>query len=372
MKTQRLIPLSLVVITVSLATSVGLSVAWYANGAYLRISNVDVSLMSDPQLGMALMKSDNLDDYHYGEFPYDELPKMKSGYSDEESDQESVINGFVPVSSMFSSDWIGKTDASGELLDPQFCSNYKRASLDEPDTYRKTKIATSGFYSVPLYLMCDRDMYVTVDETGTSIIPDNVTNSTTAKEMCEADKDYEYSQTLNDLNAIANSIRISIYDCESQKYWIIDPNKSEDPTYLAGPLDLDANHIFDFYADDANNAMKEYLFGEYDDSTPVHYKDSYGVQPVSEFNTFSANHLDGVQMVDMDYYIQNGLLKEEKTYTPHELNDIDMIAMTNHVPHRIVLSIYIEGWDRDNTSVSSQGSFFASIKFKLTRPNFSN
>lgn len=372
MRKRRLLPLFFVLTTVSLGASIGMSVAWYANGAYLRTSNVDVSLMSDPELGLSLVESYDINNYHFGEFPYEELPKMKSGYSDDFSDeQETNINGFVPVSSMYSCDWIGQRDSEGNLLDPVFCSNYKRASLGQPESYLKTVAAKSGFYSVPLYMICDHDMYVSIDPDGTTITPDAKTNLETAKEICSRDFKRDIDQTKRELDAIVNSVRLSIYDCDSHEYWIIDPNKSNDPTYFAGPLDLDSNQIYDFYYDE-NDILKEYMFGEYQDPSNVVYKKSDGSSPMERYDTFNAKHLEGVQMVDMEYYIENDLLEKEKSYTPLELSKMDLIALTNHTPHRIVLSIYIEGWDRDNTAVSSQGSFFASIKFKLTRPNYSN
>lgn len=373
MKIEKTVPLSLMVVSLSLIASIGMSVAWYANGAYLRISNVDVSLMSDPQLGISLQNSENIADYHFGDFPADELPKMKSGYSEEYDEGDvSDENGFVPVSSMYSVDWIGKTDSGGILIDPQFCSNYKRGSIFEEDTFRKTKIAKSGYYSVPLYLMCDHDMYVSVDAAGTKFTPNIKANEKKAETLYNKNHEVPYQETLNGLNRIINSLRFSIYDCENFNYWIIDPTKGTTTTYLAGTLDLDANKTFDFYADDNSGVYKEYFFGEYENPENVVYKTVVDNPEPVEYDTFNARHLDGVQAVDMDYYIENNLLKVEDSHTPEELEKMDMISLKNGVPHRIVMSIYIEGWDRDNTSISSLGSFFASLKLKITRQNFSN
>lgn len=372
MRLERALPLSLMAVSLALVASIGMSVAWYANGAYLRTSNVDVALMSDPTLGLSLTESNNLEDYHYGEFPYDELPKMKSGYSDaEDGTYDSIINGFVPVSSMFSKDWIGQVDSEGKQLEPQFCTNYKRASLYEVDTYRKTKIATAGFYSVPLYLICDHDMYVSFQAEGTTFKPNVDANEITAASLHEKDPSTSVKQYTENLNGIIKSLRFSVYDCETSNYWIIDPTK-EETTYLAGTLDLDANKSYDFYADSTSGEYKEYLFGEYDDSFDVVYTDVPLADKVDEYDAFRANHAEGVKTVDLDYYKENNLIKAEESYRPSELENRDLIALKNRVPHRIVLSIYIEGWDRDNTSVSSLGSFFAAFKFKVTTPNFSN
>ncbi len=370
MNYKKIIPIALVAISCSLLASVGMSVAWYSNGSYLRLSNVEVSLMSEPELGLGLTYSDNKNDYHFGEFPYDELPKMKSGYSDVyEEGQESDINGFVPVSAMFSKEWIGKNDENG-LIDPIFYQNYKHGLIIDTKTYQKTSAAISGFYSVPMYLYCDRDMYVSIDSKTTGFAVDEKKNLETAKELHEKDDKYSVDEYVKALAGVVNSLRFSIYDCETYKYWIIDPYKGDTTTYYGGTLDLDGSGSFDTYYDSDNKIFKEFLFGEYQDPENIVYTDEPIEDTTTTFNAFSANHVQGAQTVDMDYYLSNNLIAKEESYTPEELSKGDMIAMKNHVPHRIVLSIYIEGWDRDNTSVSAMGSFFSSIKFKLTRQNF--
>lgn len=373
MRKGRLIPLSLMAISLGLVASIGMSVAWYANGAYLRISDIEVNLMTEPELGIALQSSDNAEDYYYGQFPYEELPKMKSGYSDTyDENNESLINGFVPVSSMFSGDWIGKTDENGELLEPQFCVNYKRPSIYEEDTFRKTDIAISGYYSILFYLYCDRDMYVSVHE-DTTFTPNHEANVEKAKEILATSKEEtrDLEQITSDLDKVVNSLRFSVYDCETTKYWIVDPYKTEE-TYLAGVLDLDKNSLFDFYYDSNDSQYKEYLFGEYDDEKGIIYRDVKEEIEPEVYDAFHAKHSTVTKEVDIESCIENGILKHEDSNTPSELSNVDMIAMKNGVPHKIILSFYIEGWDHDNTSLSSLGSFNTLFKFKLSKPNFSN
>lgn len=375
MRKPRLILLGLIATTTSLIASIGMSVAWYANGAYLRTSDVNVSLTSDPQLGLSTTYSSSIKDYHFGEFPYEELPKMKSGFSEQyESGEEVEVteNGFVPVSSMFSDDWVGKTDSNGNLLDPEFCRDYKRATIYETDSYRKTKKAISGFFMVPLYLFSDHDMYVTIDSSDSIFAPNLKANEEAADLLATKKKDKTKEEYLTALNKIVNSLRVSIYDCESESYWIIDPTKGETTTYLCGTLDLDASKEFDYYYDEEHDDYREYFFGEYDDSSEIVYKTNSDYVEINEYNAFNAHHAGGVKAVDMDYYIQNGLAKAEESYTQDQISKMDLIALKNHVPHKIVMSIYIEGWDRDNTAVSALGAFFASVQFKFTRPYFSN
>lgn len=373
MRKGRLITLSLMVISLSLVASIGMSVAWYADGAYLRVSNIDVSLMSEPQLGLSLTESDNLDDYHFGEFPYDELPKMKGGYSDDYVEgQEYTGNNYVPVSSMYSKDWIGQYDEDGNLLDPQFCRNYKRASRHDESTFKKTKLAVSGYYSVPLYMYCDRSMYATIDASGTTFTPNHEANVSKAKELQEEDPSIDIEQMAVELDNVVNSLRFSIYDCETEEYWIIDPNKGETTTYLGGVLDLDANKVFDLYYDTDASEYREFLYGEYDNVSDIIYKDADNPVEIENYDTFNAKHAPDAKEVDIESCIENGVISKENSYTPEQLSKMDLITLKTGVPHRIVLSIYIEGWDRDNTNVSSYGAFYSSIKFKLTTPYYAS
>ncbi len=371
MTSKQKVALSIVTITAILGASAGVSFAWYANGAYLRTSNVGIDLTSEPELGLGLAHSENPEDYHYGEFPMEELPKMVSGYTDEldDWDQNSGINGFVPVSSMFSDEWIGKYDESGELIDPVFRMNYKRASIYREESYHKTSEAKAGFYSVPLYLYCDHDMNVTIDSNGTTFTPDEETNLKQAKILHQENDDISVERYKEYLDNLHKSLRYSIYDCETKKYWIIDPTKEGD-TYLSGVLDLDANNVYDYYYDKDTDSYFEFLFGEYDTSKEIVYKENASSEAVTQYDTFNARHEEGVNAVDIENCLANDMLKKEDSYSTQELDNVDMISLVNHVPHRIVLSIYIEGWDRDNISVASYGSFFASIKFKLTTPYF--
>jgi len=373
MRKERLVALSFMAVSLGLVASIGLSVAWYANGAYLRISDVDLTLMSEPELGIGLKESSDPNDYYFGTIPTDKLPEMKSGYSDTYVEgTKSEINGFAPVSSMYSGDWIGKMDSEGNPLNPRFCTNYRRPTIYDETTFKKTAEAVSGFYSVPLFLYCDRDMYVSIDE-STTFVPDHERNVVVAKELAkEEDETRTPEEIVGDLDNIVKSLRFSIYDLETQKYWIVDPYKGEDETYLSGVLDLDNNHLFDFYYDGEDKAYKEYLFGEYDDTKDIIYRSVKDNTEPERFDTFNAKHAEQANEIDIEACIDGGILKKEDSHTPEHLNGMDMIPLMNRVPHKIVLSIYIEGWDRDNTPRSSLGAFNASIKFKLTKPNFSN
>ena len=52
---------------------------------------------------------------------------------------------------------------------------------------------------------------------------------------------------------------------------------------------------------------------------------------------------------------------------PDDENTGYLIELLPEVPHPVTLSIYLEGWDRDNTDYTSEGVFSVSVHFKLYR-----
>ena len=346
-KGAKIALLSVAIVSVIAVGATG-AYAWYANGEELRLGNMNIALQSDPELSIGYKQADGEIKYFDGQLP-------KEAFGD--------FNGnFKPVSTMFSSTWLGKDDK------PVFKDSYRRGVHTDESSYLMTDDAEEGFITLELYLKSTADVYVGIDPTGTSIVGNDELNLTRAqsKSMRDMYRDLTEDEIRANLNKIEKSMRFSLLD--GDKHYIIDPHKNGE-TVFAAPLDLDANTFYDVYED--HGEVREFLFGEYQNADKIVYKDN-ATNNYQTYTTFDARHMAGVKSVDMEASIANGLevAVEDSMSLEEAGNNLKLIPLRNNTPKRIVFSIYIEGWDRDSTSLSAYGAFKAAMKLKVTRENF--
>ena len=320
------------------------------------------------------------------------------------------VEKFVPVSSMGSeySEWIN--NASNEK--PSFMAQYKTGFRANP----QPKYATKGFFSRRLYLFSDHHMLVTFDSEKTTIAPNERLNRAKAIEQAnerailnykdiadeqianlgiedESEKTAFYENVKNDLansyraeimenlNKIEDSLRISILDYENltnSNYTIIDPKKSEDPVVFGGRLSTSIRKdYFDYYSDYPE--LKETLFGdilEQDHDLVYLPPADEDVPAEGEHTCFNAGTRKGVRALDMDDLKNNVVFATEQSISPetadvtkHPENENEgyLIELFPGVAHPITLSVYLEGWDRDNVDATQEAAFDMSIHFRLYR-----
>lgn len=325
---------------------------------------------------------------------------------------EDDLESFVPVSSMRSesSEWIN--NAKTEM--PSFVAQYKTGFRKDP----QLKYANKGFFSRRLYLFSDHHMLVTFDSDKTTITPNERLNRAKAIEKANekalenykaiADEQianlgiedesqkrdfYENvkndlansyrAEIMNDLNKIEDSLRISILDYENltnSNYTIIDPKKSEDPVVFGGRLSTSIRKdYFDYYSDYEENDLKETLFGdilEQDHDLVYLPPADEDVPAEGEHTCFNAGTRKGVRALDMDDLKNNVVFATEQSISPetadvskHPENENEgyLIELFPGVAHPITLSVYLEGWDRDNVDATQEAAFDMSIHFKLYR-----
>jgi hypothetical protein len=355
MKTERLIIGALGMITATIVASLGLTVAWYASGNILGVDTIEITFRGDKPITAGFDK-DDVDNF-----------KDTIAFNDEVNDKE-----YYPVSSMFSDDWLDI-----EASNPVFRGSYQSVNHDDVKSYTRSISMSdeNGYFSKEIYLYCESNVIITLDSEGTTFTPDILANEDTAKQLSQNDNVETIEQ---DLNNVVKSLRLSVLTPKEEEddeynYYIIDPFKEED-TYLCGNLNLfEGGEYYHTYF--KNNKEYETFFGEYNDESLLVYEEN-------EFNTevegrpseFNARHRKGTQVVNLEKSIENGFIpKKENSLSLHEADIANeegkdkgvRIKLKAFEPKKIVLSMYLEGWDRDNVGYTQLGKFYSDIKFKI-------
>lgn len=371
---KRIISLSLILGTLLVTTTVTSTLAWYQARNVVYINDIDITLRAKEDLFIATKDQEDA----YKQFiDYSELKK---------------IGDFKPVSSMFSSKWISQKETT-----PTFYDIYNDGGnlVEENGVFYgepTEEIATEGFYSQEFFLKSKSRYYAVLDpnELRTFIVPNEEKNAIVAQKMHDKNPSLgTVEEIIEKLNNLVNSIRFSIlvdykdhYD-----YKIFDICKNG-ITKLGGIMDTDTNGFYDYATNYAPNTRYETVFGEVNDRSLLKYNyNSTATDPVDNPSWFHAAHADDVYMVDMEKSIENGFeiaeevsttlaeydeLKqkvEKGISTKEEREDFLYIPVDANEATRIVISIYLEGWDLDNVNETMEASFDCQFTFGVIDRN---
>jgi hypothetical protein len=265
----------------------------------------------------------------------------------------------LPVTSSFESQWLNSSTVFDETV-PRFHLN----PVDD-------SVATKGFIQFPLFVKTKRDGYVYLDD-ATTVTPNEAANRKAAA---------KYGVSKAALDTIANCVRVSFYT-EEYGYQIYEPNVAKpSDTALAGRLDYSpVDSYYDHELDEASNADREIIYGDYNSSDnptlfyrPASEEDS---KLIGTRSCFNASTKAGVSALDIERSVSEGglIIAHEKTLT---LADLDQPASNEGVghpllycradePQRMVLSVYVEGWDLDCIEAVNESSFDMSIVLTAT------
>ncbi|MFA7032378.1 MAG: hypothetical protein WC201_02300 [Bacilli bacterium] len=356
---RKLPILGLIVMSGLLVSSITMTVAWFVGASYMQISGFDISL-EDPSLTLS---TDNI---HFE----DSLSKGSL----------TEVDNFKPVSSTFASSWMNTQSTS-----PIFYGEYNSIDNQFMNDPSDASEATFGFYSQELYLKSSQNVYVTLVKDSQLnegeqplFVADSAANIVQANRLSSQAEYASYSleEITQRLDRVIYSLRLSILvlnDDEEETfpdyaYYIIDPFK-EEATMLGGVLDNDLDGYYDSYDG------QEVVYGEVTNTDRAIY-DAALVNDSTldgELTCFNSAHAAGIQPFNYASSIANGLvIKEENSIA---LEDIDSfiegegmnIPLKANVSKRIVISIYLEGWDHDNVNCTMFGSFLVNLKFKVSR-----
>ena len=347
MNKKRTIILASLLAVVAIS-SVSLTLAWYANSDNLNINTIEVQIEGDREL---LISTSGEEGTFKEELSYDELQQVPV---------------FVPTSTMYSSEWL-KTKREKPIF---YDASNSLVSTDGIPFLREMDF---GFYSQELYLYSDDDVYVTVDALNTSIAENALFNNAYAQEIKNDYPDLTVEEIVDRLNNIVKSMRYSILipDEECYQYVIIDPNHNEEEVYMGGILDNNISRCYDSYF--KNNNLFEVIYGEIENRELAVYDEALDEDSelIGEPSAFNAKHERGVKRFNREKSLENGMkiAKENALYLSDLAEDESLFyfPVYEYQPRKIVLSMYIEGWDFDSINSTMGANFLAKLQFKIFR-----
>ena len=355
----KLLTLGALLFSFGVATSAVATSAWYNLLDIAIVSNLNLTInMDDAILELHLLDDDGL--------PVERL-EGNDGYTSEQLGitDETIL---TDVSGMYQSKWFDEPNFNPSKDFPTFRTRYKIGTnqkdtgIEQVENRNKTYVQNA----FQLHATAETDVYLD----STSFIDYNEKANKETIKMNNWDED-----RLRELNKVANAVRISILT-EDGDYFIIKRGEvDEEDVYFGGILDLNKDGYYD------NDGEKEYLYGEYSEDYDYAAKtlDGLDADPSEDdlqraknnHNTFKAYSQKGVRRVDIDdayNHIQkeNALLIDSMSFDindPLKLTAQQICHVEAGETKRIVVSIYVEGWDPDMTDDIASASFDVNVAF---------
>ena len=339
---KLMIAMLLGVITIGI-TSLSFSYAWYASSSRVEVSGVDMYIRSERDLRLS--------------------PTIDGEYKNEITNKDLLKDSrFDPCSSMYKSTWLEEKKNVPEFY------RYTMPTVDVHGNPSYT-LADSGLINQEFYLKVDDDCWITLDK-NMIIAEENIAkNKETAKGLKTLYPDLSEEEIVDRLNSLKKCLRMAILidDENGYQYYIIDPYKEGD-TYFGGRIALEQGGYFAHYT--SGTEMYETVFGEISNREKIIYDEPLDIDTEisGEGSSFNAKSKAGVHRFNYEKSIANGLeIAKEETLDIEDIEDTIIIPMYHEVPKRVVISIYMEGWDLDCTNAHMGGSFDFGLGFKIIR-----
>ena len=337
------------------ASSLGVaSFAWGTASRYVTLENLQIGVQSDAEIEIGLRDLNTSEINYYKEDKIDHTVFEENGYD--------ISSRYRPISSSYSSNWLvrdenGKFD---ENLLPEFSTNYDVNGDINTDPGK----ANYGYFQFELFFRCTTDPVKFKLSSSTLVSSDRNANHLLASE-----KNYDEEKE-KQLNNIEKSLRISILT--EDEYYIIDPYKED--TYLGGRLVGSADGYYKTYIKDGK--VYEMPYGEFYEDKLVYDElllEDEGTR--DPYSIFVGKSKKGTYPLNLEQSYENGAFKKEESI------DIDSLSSNNNIFNnyvitdkenheyelketRIVITYYIEGWDKDNTDLVCEGNFLSNLVFE--------
>lgn len=358
MNKKRLALFGIAGLSLMLAASVSMTVAWYVGSSYLSIKQFEITL-KDQELQIST-DNENFDTF----IPNENLME---------------VDRFRAVSSMFCSDWISRKEER-----PIFKGGFGFATSNVVNSINAAGDITGGYFCQEIFIKSlVSDVYVTLDNELTTFVPDNEENQAIIQDLREKYPGFTDDEIYANLNNVVKSIRVSLLvlndsnddsgEFPDYAYYIVDPFKDK-ITYMGGILDNDKSGYYDY-----SEENKEILYGECHSADPnktveecIVYKEpnlTSTFVTAKELTCFTSGNREGVRKIDFPASFANGLvLEEEHSVALEDVEDKVLIPVRTGTSKRIVLSFYQEGWDFENTDFVKYSNFYINVMFKIARP----
>lgn len=353
--------------SLGVVTSVTSTYAWFTLTSMGAISNLNLTLNYDTSFALYLSPNRESVDTSLSVEELLETGALiheEGGYSREQLGIEGIeLND---VSGMFQSKWLNDETIYDQTLlpklrtAPRFWTADVDASVDPGETNERDTFVQNVFY-----LQAGEDCSIYLDGSKNEETGDLNTyvRANLAANQKVAD---ETGRDVNKLNKVVNAVRVSFLTTDG--YVIADPGDTYETTYYAGLLDTGVTGYYDV------KDGYEVMYGEY--LGEVRYvENERHDEKFENGDVFTSNHMPGVQIVDPEQLEDPGnsdlhAVKEEavsleslsydstkgRKYTP-------LCTLRKGELKRIVVTIYVEGWDRDMTDAIASASFDIALSF---------
>ncbi|MCQ2742805.1 MAG: hypothetical protein MJ239_05875 [Bacilli bacterium] len=328
--------------------------AWFTLTKFANVSFTEFKINENTGLQIGMKNSKGTIDY-FQDIKDEDLAKYNVSYH--------PGSEMTDTSSMYGRLWLNETTKYDTDF-PQLRTTYGVGN------HKESGKANSGYLQFEFYLLAEEDMYLFLSDDETSVRARHEDNLEIAKRIQESGRT---DVTVEDLDNVQNASRVSFFSEDG--FYIYEPNALTGSATTYGGL-LDLVPIDGYYDNDSN---KEIVYGEYDTDDKIIYGDPLeeDIPVVGRASTFNAAHKKGVRPFDYAASVANGFkFAQEKTYTLDQLGiskdegqfdprvKTPIAKLRGHVPHRLVTTIYIEGWDLDVTQYITSAKFNVNLAFR--------
>jgi len=336
--TAKMLVGALSLFVIALSSSIAATYAYYLVRDFARVEQLNIGLADTGHLRIGLEDGEGNVEYGSKVGP-EQLRKANADYDKNTYLQE--------VSSMFSSAWLQDESVPAAEKVPLLRKPYSESTSDT-----MTEAAEGGYLQYALHFICDEPCHLYLDASTKAEVLERWNKNLAAQ--------YGYSE--EELNRVLDCVRVSFYS--EQVFAIAEPGQEEaSHTRFGGPLQARNDKG---YFDDREG--KEILYGEYE-GTPTY---SPALDQDSEIPTnpsaFDAIHKAGVERVNPEsvtyaYEESHPLSAFLHQGGPSAGGAICLGTLQKDVDYRLVVSVYIEGWDLDLTDSLATGKFSLDLQF---------
>lgn len=357
---KRKIILAAIIGVIALSTA-SITIAWYSNSNLLNVDDVIVEIKSERTLKIST--SSDIESFD-----------RENASSLSNSDLNDVPV-YIPTSTMYKENWMSISSNSPIFYDS---SN----SLVSKNGVPFLRESMNGYLSQELYILSeDDDVYVTLDALSTSLVANTLFNNAHAQYLKEQFPNKYGSMSKEEivtrLDELVKAMRFSLLvtdeSIDEYEYVVIDPNYNEEVVYLGGALDNSISGYYDSFSPNGSERF-ETIYGQIGDREKAVYDDALpeDSELIGEKSAFNAKHEAGVKRFNLEKSLENGLeIAQEERLSLDDFKEGEQptfyFPVYQGIPKRVVLSIYIEGWDLDSVNYTMGASFIADLAFRIWR-----
>ena len=319
----------------TLSTSTVATYAWFAVSDFARIEQIGMKLDDSTTMQIGYREGEGI--VYKDKLTEDDLRIIDPNY-DRNVDLKDVT-------SAFSSQWLS-TDV--EEKTPVLRVPYNRSQQNG-----MTEAATEGFVQIEAFLKCSEPCHLYLGYLTEAKVLERWNRNIAATT----------NYTEEELNKVLDCVRVSFYTEDA--FYIAEPGQEESSkTVFAGPLQARNDKGYYDYEDG-----KEILYGEYEGEPSYLPAKDHDEKEYEDASAFHAIHKAGIERVDPSSvspaveksYPLSSFILPEKANNPG--NTLCLGTLQPNEDYRIVISVYIEGWDLDLTDSLATGKFSLDLSF---------